>query len=325
MRADISSNGSLPRILLVEDNALERRLIRKRLRLDEVTLIEAADGKEALDVARNALPELILLDVDLPLLDGFEVLHQLKKEPATRCIPVIFLSGRMETTKKVRALDLGAVDYVTKPFDPEELRARIRMALRLKFYQDLLEKQAHLDALTGLANRYAFETRLATEWAACVQNGSPLSLLIVDLDHFKRINDSFGHIAGDETLRHTAVALQAVARSSDLLTRFGGEEFVLIAPDCHLFDAIAIGERAREQVESIKPRYNGVPFPITASVGVATITPSRIDPDATPLFLLNHADRALYEAKSAGRNTVWAWSPELRRATWGPLLGTMIA
>ena len=217
------------------------------------------------------------------------------------------------------------MDYVTKPFDPEELHARIRMALRLKFYQDLLEKQAHLDTLTGLANRYAFETRLASEWAACLQDGSPLSLLIIDLDHFKRVNDSFGHISGDETLRRTAGALQAVARSSDLLTRFGGEEFVLIAPDCHLIDALAIGERAKDQVESIKPKYNGVPFSLTASVGVATVNPSRLDHDATPLFLLNHADRALYEAKSAGRNSVWAWSPELRRPTWGPLLGSLIA
>ena len=301
-----------PRVLVVEDNDLERLLIRHRLRLDRVTLIEAADGLSALDLARSAAPDLILLDLDLPDLSGFEVIHQLKEDPATRSIPVIFVSATGSVEAKVRALDLGAIDFVTKPFDPAELRARLRVAFRLKFQQDLLEKQAHLDALTGLANRFALRERLGAEWSACRRRSAPLSLLIVDVDHFKRVNDRHGHAAGDEALRRVAEALRAVARIYDLVARFGGEEFVLLAPDCDLAGALGLAERAREQVGGLRLAFAAAPHALTASVGVATSAdplPDETGPDA----LFDRADRALYEAKSAGRNAVWAWNADLAR------------
>ena len=306
------SASSLLRVLVVEDNDLERLLVRHRLRLDHLELIEAADGGSALELARSAVPDLILLDLDLPDISGFEVIHHLKEDPATRSIPVIFVSAYATTEAKVRALDLGAVDFITKPFDPAELRARLRMAFRLKFQQDLLEKQAHLDALTGLANRLALRERLEAEWSACRRRSAPLSLLIVDVDHFKRINDRFGHAAGDETLRRVAEALRVVARDYDLVARFGGEEFVLLAPDCDLAGALGLAERAREQVGGLRLAFDAAPNALTASVGVATSAGSPPD-EPGPDALFDRADRALYEAKSAGRNAVWAWNAELAR------------
>jgi diguanylate cyclase (GGDEF)-like protein len=302
----------LPRVLIVEDNDLERLLIRHRLRIDRVELYEAADGASAVELARSAAPDLILLDLHLPDLSGFEVIHLLKEDPATRSIPVIFVSATATVEAKVRALDLGAIDFVTKPFDPVELRARLRVAFRLKFQQDLLEKRAHLDALTGLANRLALRERLEAEWSACRRRGTPLSLLIADVDHFKRINDRFGHAAGDEALRRVAEALRAVARGSDLVARFGGEEFVVLAPDCDLAGAVGLAERTREQVGALRLVFDAVAHPLTASVGAATA-----GDDLGPEVLFERADRALYEAKAAGRDAVWVWDQALGRPSCG--------
>jgi diguanylate cyclase (GGDEF)-like protein len=299
------------RVLVVDDNELERMLIRHRLRPDHLELIEACNGRSAIELAHSATPDLILLDIKLPDLTGYEVLRFLKDDPTTRSIPVMFISCLGSTEDKVLALDLGAVDFITKPFDPAELRARVRVCLRLKYYQDLLEKQAHLDALTGLANRLALEHRLEAEWSACQRRGANLSLLIIDLDHFKRINDRFGHSAGDEALRRAAGALKTVARTSDLIARYGGEEFVMVAPDCDFMGAAGLGVRAREQVEAIQIDFDGEPATLTASVGLATTSFSQFDQeDPAPLALLGRADRALYEAKSAGRNAVWAWNED---------------
>jgi diguanylate cyclase (GGDEF)-like protein len=320
MRCDPRAGEPLPRVLVVEDNDLERMLIRQRLRSDPIELFEAATGAAAIELARSVAPDLILLDLDLPDVSGFDVIHQLKEDPATRSIPVIFVSAYGSTESKVRALDLGAIDFVTKPFDPAELRARLRVAFRLKFQQDLLEKQAHLDSLTGLANRLAMRERLDAEWSACRRRGTPLSLLIADVDHFKRINDRYGHAAGDEALRRVAEALRAVARASDLVARFGGEEFVLIAPDCDLAGALGLAERAREQVEGLRLMFDATAHALTASVGAAT-SPAELPVEAsapeTPDDLLNRADRALYEAKSSGRNAVWAWDTDLSRPSPG--------
>ena len=323
MRSEPGVGEPLPRVLVVEDNELERQLIRHRLRPDRVAMLEAADGSSGLELARSTLPDLILLDLDLPDLSGFEVIHQLKEDPATRSIPVIFISAFGSTEAKVRALDLGAIDFVTKPFDPAELRARLRVAFRLKFQQDLLEKQAHLDALTGLANRLALRERLEAEWSACRRRAAPLSLLILDVDHFKRVNDHFGHASGDHALRRVAEALRVVARTSDLVARYGGEEFVLLAPDCDLIGALGLAERAREQVEALRIVFEVTPHALSASVGVATaagLAPDDPEPDA----LFDRADRALYEAKASGRNAVWAWDPTPSRPVRSLHLGVLL-
>ncbi len=312
------------RILVVDDSQFERVQITRRVQLDGAEFLEAVDAREAIQIARTQSPDLILLDVNLPDVSGFEVLATLKEDPATQSIPVIFLSGYDSTANKVKGLELGAIDYVAKPFDPPELRARIRVGLRLKQYHDMLEKQAYLDALTGLANRHALEHRLNAEWAACGRRATQLSLMIIDIDFFKRVNDTHGHAAGDATLQRMAAALGAVARSSDLVARYGGEEFVLVAPDCDMMGALALAERIRAQVESLSLTFDDSRLKVTASVGVASATVPILRSDATPMFLLNRADRALYDAKSAGRNTVWAWAASDTRPCWAPLINSLV-
>ena len=314
MTRDDRSSDTPPRILVVDHDELERLLIKHRFRLDRLHLIEAVDGRSALEAAWSTDLDLILLDLHLPDQSGFEVIRRLKDDPRTRSVPVIFLSAISGSDDKVRALDLGAVDFVTKPFDPAELRARIRVALRMKSYHDLLEEQAQLDGLTGLSNRRALEQRLDAEWSVARRRGGPISLVIVDLDHFKRINDRFGHAAGDETLRTAALALKSVARSSDFVARFGGEEFVLIAPDADVEGAVQLAERVRERIESLAPTFENMPSSITASAGVASIT-AIDEEEASAHVLFDRADQALYAAKADGRNTVRVWNPTLRWAS----------
>ena len=196
MRREPRAAEPLPRVLVVEDNDLERMLIRHRLRLDRVILVEAADGTSAIELALlgRARP-----DPARPRparLLGLDVIHQLKEDPATRSIPVIFVSAYGSTDDKVRWLDPGRSTSSPSRSRPGRAAGWLRVAFRLKFQQDLLEKQVDLDALTGLANRLAMRERLDAEWSACRRWGTPLSILILDVDHFKRINDRFGHAAG---------------------------------------------------------------------------------------------------------------------------------
>lgn len=250
-------------------------------------------------------PDLILLDLDLPEWSGFETLRRLKEEPTTRDVPVIIVSASHSVMDKAEALDLGAADFVTKPFDPIELRARVRVALRTKSLQDLLEQRAHLDGLTGLGNRMALEERLRIEWAACRRRKCPLAVFITDLDHFKRINDQFGHYAGDEILRRVSTVLREVTRTVDFVARYGGEEFVVIAPDCDLLGAIGMAERFRYRVAGLKEPAVPKGCQVSASVGVAATTEA-VHPEAEEV--LHRADRALYAAKAAGRNVVRSWN-----------------
>ncbi len=292
------------RVLVIDDSSFDRRVVRARLRRENVELLEAHDGLEGLKSARESLPDLILLDLLMTGWDGFETVRQLKEDPATKSIPVIFLSACSSTAEKARGLDLGAVDFVTKPFDPIELLARVRAALRTKFLQDLLEQRAHLDGLTGLGNRHALRERLAVEWETCGARGRPLSLLIADLDHFKRVNDAFGHNAGDEALCRAAMVLRQSVRAGDFVARYGGEEFVVVAPDCNLEGARVIAERFRSELCDHAVAVHGHRIALTTSVGVAWADPGAIE---GPPTLLEYADRSLYCAKESGRNAVWVW------------------
>ncbi len=292
------------KVLLIDDSELDRRLVRYRLGVENLELFEAPDGRMGLELCRSNPPDLVLLDLGLPDCDGFEILRQLKDEPTTSAVPVILLSASTLPADKARGLDLGAVDFVSKPFDPIELRARIRVALRTKFLQDLLEQRAHLDGLTGLANRLALEERLICEWAVILRQGGPLAVWIADIDNFKRINDLYGHTAGDEVLRAAGVALRSSVRASDFVARYGGEEFVVIAPQCDLTNALIRAEDFRSRLERTSIPFDKSLIQVTASIGVAAV-PEASSPG--PLDLLTYADHALYEAKSDGRNQVKCW------------------
>jgi diguanylate cyclase (GGDEF)-like protein len=289
------------RILLIEDTELYRLWLRRHLSGGQFEVAEAPDGLAGIEICRNDPPDLVLLDLALPGCDGFEVLRRLKGDQRTSAIPVIVVSSASETHDKARGLDLGAVDYVTKPFDPVELQARVRVALRTKRLLDLLEQRAHVDGLTGLSNRAALEERLTAEWARFQRHGGALAVLIVDLDHFKAVNDTYGHAAGDEVLRVAAETLRAAVRTSDLAARYGGEEFLVIAPQCDLAGAVKTADRFRHRLSATPIPVDKGPLRVTASVGAAAVPEIEA---GSPVGLLARADHALYQAKARGRDRV---------------------
>jgi len=235
------------------------------------------------------------------------VIRRLKGEPRTLSIPVIMLAGSATTSEKAKGIDLGAVDFVSKPFDPVELMARLQSALRTKAYLDLLEQRAHIDGLTELSNRIALQDRLPLLWETSSRAGKPMAILIADLDNFKKINDHHGHAAGDEVLRQAAATLRDTARETDFIARYGGEEFVVVAPDCDLSGAIVMAERFRAAIADLRIAFRTSTIRVTSSVGIAMAFSHAV---RTPFETLERADQALYRAKAGGRDAVWVWDPD---------------
>lgn len=289
-------------VLIVDDSVDVHRLLKARLRQEDLEFVSAANGAEGLEIAQKRQPGVILLDLDMPVMDGFEVLRRLKADRLTLDIPVIVLSGSQGANDKVTAFDLGSIDYVTKPFDLSELRARVRSALRVSQLVKMLAQKAQVDGLTGLWNRAFFDRRWTEEMSRSSRYGHPLSIALLDVDHFKSVNDTFGHPAGDAVLVGLARLLRRELRTSDLVCRYGGEEFVIIMPDTRPAPARDICERLRLALESLNwPRHPE--RKITMSIGavgaegVCAITAER---------WLEMADQNLYTAKRSGRNRVMA-------------------
>jgi two-component system cell cycle response regulator len=285
-------------VLVIDDSVLIHSLVRVRLEDEPVEVHFADSGRAGLEIAASLKPDLILLDVDMPEMDGFEACRRLKADPATSAIPVVFLSGASTAQQKVQGLDLGAVDYVTKPFDPAELRARVRAALRTKYLMDLLAKRAMIDGLTGLWNRACFEQRLASELSLTRRSDRPLACAMLDLDHFKRINDEHGHPFGDEVLRGVASVIQDACRTEDVPCRYGGEEFVLLLPNTALEGAMAVAERIRTAVSNTPFVFRRARVNVTCSIGIA----DNVRLAGGDTSLVDLADQALYRAKQDGRN-----------------------
>jgi diguanylate cyclase (GGDEF)-like protein len=291
------------RVLVVDDQRLNLNILHGLLK-DDYQVMVATSGEQGLKAATTGRPDLILLDINMPGLDGYEVCRRLKQDPVTKQIPIIFITAMSDSEDETRGLELGAADYITKPFHAAVVRARVNTQIRLKQHSDLLESYAFRDGLTGLANRRAFDDRSVAEWNRCRRTATPLSALMIDVDHFKLYNDSYGHGQGDECLRSVARALNSrVQRTSDLLARYGGEEFVVLLPDTDQSAALAVGERLREAVEQLhmEHRASKVTDHVTISVGVATAVPSA---EGLLVSLLEQADGMLYACKSAGRNCV---------------------
>ena len=266
---------SRQRVLIVDDQPGNIRVMAEVLQGD-YELFFATSGAKALEVIAANDIELVLLDVVMPEMDGFEVCRRLKSDGKTARIPVIFVTAREETHDETRGFEAGAVDYIIKPIVPPIVRARVRTHLELKRARDLLERMASIDGLTGIANRRQLDTFLAQEWKRAAGGGSPISIAIIDVDHFKNFNDTHGHAKGDECLRAIAQALRSVARrNSDLAAVTRGE----------------IGVAARDTVREL--------CPATVSAGAVTLIPAR---DADPSSALEAADRLLYEVKRGGRN-----------------------
>ncbi len=290
-------------VLIVDDSPTIHSFVKAHLKGEPIQIVSAHDGNEALRVAQSTPPDLVLLDVEMPDPDGFEVCRRLKADSLTSQIPVVFLTGASSTDQKILGLDMGAVDYVTKPFDPAELRARVRASLRTSYLLELLSKKAQIDGLTGLWNRTYLDQRLHAELAASKRSSRPLSCIMADIDHFKKINDQYGHPIGDIVLRDFAHALITCARVEDIICRYGGEEFAILLPGIGATGATTLAERICLAV-SAKPFVAGERMiPVTCSLGVADI-------DTSDDSLIATADKALYQAKANGRNRVVSTTTE---------------
>ena len=290
------------RILVVDDEPANIELIADIFEHDYEVLF-AMNGEKALEIAAAAAPDLILLDVMLPGMDGFEVCSRLKAEPLTRDIPVIFVTGLGDTAAETKGLELGAMDYITKPINPPVVRMRVRNQIELKQARDQLARLATTDGLTGLANRRRFDEVLAMEHARHVRSGAKLALIMLDIDHFKLFNDTYGHVRGDDCLRAVAKVLKTTLhRATDLAARYGGEEFACILPDTiPPHGAHAVAERIRREVAGLNIPHGNSPTAghVTVSLGVITACCTQ---DSDPSALVSLADKQLYRAKTAGRN-----------------------
>lgn len=296
-------------ILLVDDAPTNIQMLNETLK-DGYHLFFATNGKDALRIAAESLPDLILLDVIMPEMDGYEVCRALKADPSLRNIPIIFITAMNQQEDEAIGLELGAVDYITKPFNPTIVRLRIRNQIELKRQRDLLARLSHLDGLTGIPNRRALDDIMEREWRRGTRSLKPLSLLMLDIDHFKAYNDSCGHLAGDDCLRTVAQTLKSpLGRAADIVGRYGGEEFLAILPETDAAGARVVAEEIRTAVSNLALAHPASPqgSTITVSIGIATAVAHR---EQFHTCLLDAADRALYQAKLEGRNRVVA-APEL--------------
>jgi len=292
-------------ILLVDDDIANLKLLRLAFTGGQRILF-ATGGAEGLAMAQRELPDLIILDVMMPGMDGYDVLSRLKSDDRTQDIPVIFLTGRDDEADERTGLELGAVDYWTKPVKIEIARIRAHNHLELKRHRDMLSRLALTDALCGVPNRRGFDERLEREWRRCLRSERPLSLIMIDVDYFKAFNDHYGHPAGDECLRCIARIIDdALDRPGDMIARYGGEEFACILPETDRAGGMALAERLRLAVTDARIIHEASPVrgEITISLGVATLIPDYI---RKPPVLVEIADDALYDAKRAGRNCVVA-------------------
>ncbi|MRV71764.1 response regulator [Duganella sp. FT92W] len=288
-------------ILIVDDQELNREVLTMLLE-DDYTVSTSDDGAGVLQWASGHQPDLVLLDVMMEELDGHEVLRRLKEDASTSHIPVIFITGLDSREDEAHGLELGASDYISKPFSPAVVRARVALHLQLAHQRRQLEALAHIDGLTGLPNRRRFDEHYAAEWQRSQRNGAPLSVLLLDVDCFKQYNDHYGHAMGDQVLRELGRILRASARRpADLAARYGGEEFVLVLPETDAAAAFDVAQRIRADVEALAiPHEHSVCAPtITVSVGGAT---SALLHGETRGELLEAADQHLYRAKAEGRN-----------------------
>jgi diguanylate cyclase (GGDEF)-like protein len=306
------ASGIRGRILVVDDSPAQAEHLEAALVADGHEVAIVGDGASAIRAVRTRPPDLVLLDMFLPDMDGVQVLRIVKARPAHEFIPVILLSVRADLDERVKGLRIGADDFLAKPWAEAEVQARAMAMLRIKRLQDELRSaKAQLellcvtDGLTGLHNRRFLEQRLPEEFARVLRYGDPLALMMLDLDHFKDVNDTYGHPFGDLVLKATGAALRSITREVDLCCRYGGEEFAVVLPRTGAAGAQKVAERLLKRMREPLHRFPGagnVPAAdvrVTASIGIAAF-PEVDDAEA----LIQRADEALYASKRRGRDQV---------------------
>jgi len=297
-------------ILIIDDSAVAREMLRDVLERCGLfaSFFEAGNGREALALLAEHAVDIILCDLNMPGMDGFQFLTELKKQQKLQETPVIMLTGAEDRDQKITGLEKGASDYVTKPFDPGELIARVKVQLKIKSLQDrlresnrMLEQLSLTDPLTGLANRRFFVDALDKAFKRSRQDEIPLALAIVDLDYFKLVNDTYGHQAGDDVLIKVANLLRQNLRPFDIIARYGGEEFAVLLPHTELQTALAITERLRFRVSKVSFSDDLTDLNISISIGLAALPLPHV---TTVDQFMRLADDSLYQAKHNGRNRV---------------------
>jgi two-component system cell cycle response regulator len=297
-------NGSAT-ILIAEDSTVIRAVLRAQLEHEGYRVAEAPDGLAAVELCRALKPDAVLLDIEMPGLNGHEVLSRIKCDAELQDIPVVFLTGRTSADDLVAGLRAGAHDYLRKPFEPTELIARVGGAVHVKQLQDELrrrnaelEEVARIDPLTGIYNRRHLNDQLAVLSKASRRQGTPLALILFDVDHFKRVNDTFGHSVGDRALRECAGRISDATRAPGLVGRWGGEEFIVILADTTLEASHIVAERIRRSIGDTPVSVGDLLLTLTVSGGCAAAHDGDVD------ALIYRADAAMYRAKSSGRDRI---------------------
>lgn len=289
------------RLLVVDDQPVNIQAI-YQIFAETHDVFLATSGEQALTFCRSEPPDLVLLDVVMPGMDGLEVCRRLKQQTDTQGIPVLFVTGQDQPEQEIACWEAGAVDFVSKPVNPTTLRNRVRAHLTLKFQADLLRQLASTDGLTGVANRRYFDERLEAEWRRCKRNRKSVTLIMIDVDFFKRYNDHYGHQAGDDCLRQVVGTLKAsLKRPQDLVARYGGEEFVCLLPETEWADGMMIAGELEKAVRALRIEHadSSVDAVVTISLGVGSAQPGEFN-EADSLIRL--ADTQLYRAKQEGRS-----------------------
>ncbi|MCK4888262.1 MAG: diguanylate cyclase, partial [Planctomycetes bacterium] len=294
-------NKKTRKILVIDDSQTDLFMLQKYLSKMGFDVLLADNAQKGLDAAANERPDIILLDVMLPDIDGFDVCKKLKADSKTSAIPVIFISAKDQISDKIVGLNVGAVDYIAKPFDPGELKARIESVLRTLELEEEISLLVNTDELTGLTNRRRFFDILEREIFSARIKGKSLCMMMLDIDRFKNVNDTYGHLAGDMILRQMGKILKENTYSLDVVGRYGGEEFVILMPDTSYSTAIKAAEKLRKIIDECHWDIGEKRISITVSIGIASVDSS------DSLELIKRADKALYEAKKQGRNCIVCW------------------
>lgn len=305
------SGQDAPKILIVDDDRSTRLLLRRAMEGQGYQVVEVDDGKACLAAYSEIQPDMVLLDALMPVMDGFSCCRQLQQLPGSDCTPVLMITALEDQASVDRAFEAGATDYITKPIHWAVLRQRVRRLIeQSRLYRQLeeanraLQKLAASDGLTQVANRRRFDEYLEQEWRRAIREQVPLSLILCDIDSFKRFNDTYGHQAGDDCLKQVAAAIQqTLKRPADLAARYGGEEFAMILPHTEANGAVQLAEAVRLHIQALAiPHLNSqVSQSVTLSLGVASMIP-QLNQSSSSLVTL--ADKALYQAKAAGRDRV---------------------